>query len=227
MLPVCRAFVRIDSPPLSDADLLRIGEQVFADTEDAANQLTSVGQAAVKAELTEGSLGVAGTILASGAVVVGAIVAWDSFWSGVERIHGQAKSVGHFLRNKLRKDLAHNGKVLSTRVSTGQLGKLHRLHRDVSNGTRDPESAVREVLRTFKAAGESLDRNIIVTLERAFHAAPRGMERLAEAETIQSLPSANISRTLEAPKVKGPVKRLTIERLPGSREKTVQLDHRE
>jgi hypothetical protein len=95
------------------------------------------------------------------------------------------------LRQRFRRDpTLSSGPILSSRISTGALDKIHRLHEDVMTNQISPHNAVQEVLRTFRSSGEQIDPNMISQVERAFnarHLGRSGWRRFPEGRKVKSL----------------------------------------
>src|ERR1700730_3450728 len=133
----------------SDDDIKSVGTRAYDATDVAVRELEEIPGAGVEIDVREGTLSVAGLIVAGAAALYVAITAYDGFWSGVERIRGHAIRVGSLLRSRFQRDpLVGSGPILSTRVTAGHLDRLHKLHGDVLAGRLTADQAVQEVLKT-------------------------------------------------------------------------------
>ena len=224
MLTICRVYVRVDVEELSDADIKAIGSRAYDWVESASRNLSEVESTGVKVNVTEGSLTAVALIIASAGAVYKAITHYDDFWSGVEHIHRHAHSVASVIQQRFQKDPSLSRAIISSRVSTGALDRIHRIHEDVKTGRVDPDSAVQEVLRTFRSSEGPIDVQMLSGIEEAFGASRIGFKRL---ERLTSQPESDGERKLAArenePRAR---RRLTIKRSPGESRPTVRFDRK-
>jgi hypothetical protein len=232
VLTIARAFVRSDATIQSDEGIQAVGLRAYEAADQAAFELAEIRAAGVEVDVQEGSLSIAAAIVTTAAALYVGITAYDSFWSGVERIRQHGVAVGSLLRARFRTDpIVSRGAILSTRVTTGHLDKLHRLRRDVEAGVLTTDAAVQEVLKTLRTAGETIDDTVLLQVEDAFGAPHRGrdrLERLAERHFgDRASPrgyGATGSGNLEAEPKRPVRRRLTISRPPGSAEPVTRFD---
>lgn len=231
MLTIARAFVRSDASIQSDEVIEAVGQRAYEAADQAASELAEIRDAGVEVDVREGSLSIAAAIVTTAVALYVGITAYDSFWSGVERIRQHAVAIGSLLRARFRTDpIVSRGAILSTRVTTGHLDKLHRLRRDVEAGLLTADAAVQEVLKTLRTAGEGIDDTVVLQVENAFGAPHRGrdrLERLAERH-LEDRASRGYGATgsgyLEAEPKRSVRRRLTISRPPGSAEPVIRFD---
>lgn len=225
MLTICRAFIRSEVSEVSDAEIEAIGTRVYESAASISEDLAEVGPTGVRVDVQGGSLTVAGMILAVAGALYVAITAYDSFWSGVDRIRQHARAVGSLLRRRIQGDLVvNNGVIVSSRVTAGHLDRLHRLHHEVTVGRIPPDHAVQDVLRTLRAAGELIDDELISQVENAFGAAHKGAKRLARLALQESEAFRSEWGYASRPPRAIRRRRLTITRLPGSSQVAFRFD---
>ncbi len=225
MLTICRAFVRCKVQEVSDTEIEAVGRRAYESVANISEDLADVGPTGVRVDVSEGSLTVAEMILAVAGALYVAITTYDSFWSGVDRIRQHAKAVGSLLRRRIQGDpVVKNGVIVSSRVTAGHLDKLHRLHREVTVGRIPPDYAVQDVLRTLRAAGESIDDELISQVENAFGAAHKGAERLDRLALQESEVFLSERVYAAVPRRAIRSRRLTITRLPGSSQVAFRFD---
>jgi len=192
--------------------------------ESSSSSLSEIEPTGVNVEVKEGSLILIGTIVTIATALYAAITGYDNFWSGLERIRGHAGSIGSTLRQWFQDDpTLSSGPIVSSRVSTGALNKIHRLHEDVLVGRLSPDDAVQQVLRTFRSSGEPIDANMISEVERAFNARALGSPRLDELSRRPEREGLFMpGEAARAPRAR-PRRTLTIKRPPGASNPVVQF----
>lgn len=231
MLTIARAFVRSDVPVQADEVIEGVGRRAYEAADQAASELAEIPAAGVEVDVREGSLSIAAAIVTTAVALYVGITVYDSFWSGVERIRQHAIVIGSLLRARFRTDpTVSRGAILSTRVTTGHLDKLHRLRRDVEAGLLTADAAAQEVLKTLRTAGEGIDKTVVLQVENAFGAPHRGQERLERladrhlGDRASRGYGATGSGHLEAEPNRRIRRRLTISRPPGGGEPVIRFD---
>lgn len=231
MITLSRTFVRAKEALPSVDDLRQVGETAYQATEAAAGEVLSLSGLGSRVEVSEGSTEVIAEILGGAGMVITAICNYDGFWSGLDRMRAQARKAGEFVRRRLKRDSRlERSCIVSSRVTTGQLTSLERLHRRVRERQLSADEAVQKALRILRDAGDTPDTGLIRSLESAFQAPRQGLSRLERMDeytrevrdAYTALPEERRgSHVSVARKRKW---RVVIERLPDTRKKTVSYD---
>src|SRR5262249_20364830 len=121
------------------------------------------------------------------------------------------------------------GDAFSTNISFGDLDKLHRVQRALESGRIDNETAVLEVVRILRSAGEPMPEETIWQIEEALGAEHKGNARLsmiaeqrAEHRSLSHGPKG--SRGYAPRVLPGRRRRLRISRQPGELRPTTKFD---
>jgi hypothetical protein len=203
-----------------------VGGRLYASAEELSNELIDFSEMGVEVDVREGSLELVTIILTTAGILYAAIVTYDSFWSGVERVRAHAKKVGEVLgRQAVTEADSVGGNVVATSVTLGHLDKLHRVHRALRAGEIDAEAAVLEVIGTLRTSGEPVTPALISQIERALGAKSRGLERLTEMrrrrKPEREFVGKGVGPPLPQPERK---RRITIRRRPGELTPTIKFD---
>jgi hypothetical protein len=179
LLTLTRLFVRWDLDA-SDAALDSVAALLFHAGETARPHI-EIGKTGVSASAEHGTVIGAVEIGAHLADVLTVVIGYGSFWAAVEVIRSQARSAGEFIRVRLKQESPlTSSAIATTRITTGHLTSLERLHRETSEGSLTPSDAVHKAMGILDRAGEKLTTGIVENLESAFGASHRPEARLAD-----------------------------------------------
>jgi hypothetical protein len=179
VITLSRTFIRAEASLKDSAELEEVGEVAYHAAEQAAGEVLELRHTGSRVEVSEGSTEVVAMIITGAAALITAIGNYDSFWAGVDRIRAHARLAGDFVRRQLKRDdLLRRSSIVSSRVTTGQLTSLDRLHRRVHERQLDPDEAVQKALSLLADADEPLDDHLVRSLELAFGAPREGLARI-------------------------------------------------
>lgn len=220
MLTLSRTYLRweVDLPESRWAPL---ADRAWTLTEDSREGV-SVERTGTSCEVVVGSTAVVMEVVANAVDVMEAISLIGGFWGAVALLRSQGHEVGTRIRNRFRRQSPlPPSSLVSTRVSTGQLGSLERLHRQVGEGTLDRNTAVVKAIKLMGRAGEELSPDLVASLEDAFRADHEGIARVYEyraARTTDALSVRESGAALHSPRLPASRRRrgVRIKRDPGS-----------
>ncbi len=173
MLTLCRTFIRVEYKAESWGELEEFTRAAYEVTDDASVKLPEFRELGASASIEENSLDFILILGAAVPALFAAIASYNNFWDGLASIREHARGAGSFIRRRFsRTSPVEEGLIIRTRITTGQLTSLDRLHRSVQSGELPPEEATIRALRAFERAGEPLSNEEVRNLAESFGADP-------------------------------------------------------
>jgi hypothetical protein len=151
--------------PSNPEELDAIAEYAYEIAETTASEYLEVRPVGVILRVEEGSVETIVTIGSYAAALLSAISNYGGFWDGISRIKEHAQAVGRFVCNRILKRIKAQG---VSRVSTGQLGELHRLFRKVEAGELTADEATEKSFKIMVKAGEEISEQLQDMITKEF-----------------------------------------------------------
>lgn len=170
MLTLSRSFMRVDLERVSEARLDGLANSAFDAGEIAAVEFLALRQPGVRVSVSQGSDLQTIVIIGVGATwLFNAISKYEDFSKGLHSLIRDAKRAGSFVLRTLRREpeLAE-GRVESTRITTGHLTKLNRLLSQVRHDDLTRSDGVAQAIRLVERSGDDVTPEIREQLTELF-----------------------------------------------------------
>ena len=170
MLTLGGAKFTIFIPALSQSELESYTTTLFDSWEEQVDkELDRLPDYALYLDVEEGSLKGTGRIVASLSNLIIAVGVYGGFVQGVQIINSQVKIASECLKTKAVEPFADERPAYTARSSSGKLGRLERLFKNVETGELDPEIAAFRAAKLLEEDAESCPqfiRDIFTAIQR-------------------------------------------------------------
>ena len=199
MIDLGSAKFLIRIPTLSEEKLDTYSTELFDLWEKYLEEHISIPDFSLYLEVEEGSVKGIGKIAACLYALYTGIGQYDGFVSGVKTISAQMQASSEFLIKKAVEPFSEQSPSHKCRKSSGQLGKLERLHRRVQSGSLTPEDAAAKAEEIFREdAGDCPE--FMDSMQQAFLGEPPNPEQL-DLDIDMPLVDSQSSRIFTTPRL--------------------------
>jgi hypothetical protein len=182
MLTLSRSYIHMEYDSINTDEIDALAEYAYESAEAAASEYLEVHPVGIAVRVEEGSIEIIVTIGAYASALFAAISGYGGFCDGLSRIKNHARLAGKFVSERILHRAKEKGR---SRVTTGQVGKLQRLFRDVEAGRLTADKATQKALDVFVKVGEKISPELKETITKEFTQIP---VRPSEKERIEFPP---------------------------------------
>ncbi len=184
-------------PALPPDEFEEYSTRLFDDWESYVSELLTLPDYHLALDVQEGSISAKSKVLVAAGALYGGIVAYGSFISGLNTIHGQVKAVSEFFGERAQAPFASSEEKPKVRKSGGALTKLESLFVRVGNGSLTSDEAI---VLAEKILGEEAknETELMDGLRHSFEATPSQIQLPIEA--IKTRPNETNEKEERSPK---------------------------